>query len=190
MESLTFLVIVCFLAASASILLTFYLPDNRNTGPRQTPDWTAEKLDEYTKMQGQAISWARRAREGEFVKDPYEYLDLPVGMRLYGVFTAFYLSAAFGRSTLPFLETTWGIMDHDSSSQLTSLLQVPGLALIVASLGSSVFCGLLLAPERNRSSFVWAVKGFTGGPLAIREIKGLESLITRGEQEEQAKIKL
>jgi hypothetical protein len=147
-------------------------------------------LDEYTKKQGQAMSWARRAREGEFVKDPYEYLELSLGMRVYGLLTAFYLSLAFGRSTPTFLETTWGIMDHDSSSQLTNLLHVPGLALIMASVGSSVFCGLFLAPERSRSSFVWAVKGFMGGPLAIREISGLESLITRGEQEEQAKLKL
>jgi hypothetical protein len=111
-------------------------------------------------------------------------------MQLYGLLTAFYLSFAFGRSTPTFLESTLGIMDHDSTSQLTSLLHVPGFFLLVATVGSSVFCGLVLAPERSRSSFVWAVKGFMGGPLAIREISGLEKLITRGEQEQQAKLKL
>ena len=50
--------------------LVLSLTDKRNTGPRQTPDRTVGKLDDYTKQQGRAVSWAQRAKLGEFVKDP------------------------------------------------------------------------------------------------------------------------
>ena len=164
--------------------LTHLATDKRNTGPQQTPDWTVEKLDESLKRQGEAISWARRAKLGEFVKDPFETLDLPLGIRLYFVLTAFWLSFAYGRSTSPFLENMLGLGD---GRQIVALMQAPGLALALACVGSSAVCGFLLAPERNRSSFVWAVKGFLGGPLAITQLRDLEALITLGEKEERAR---
>lgn len=162
--------------------------DKRNVGPLQTPDWTPEKIDEYTKRQGEAISWARRAKEGEFIKDEGEILDLSLGLRFYCILTSFLLSFAFGRSTPVFLVSTSGIMDIDASSQFISVLQAPALALVLASIGSSVLCGVMMAPGKNRSSYVWAFKGLFGGPLAFLEMRELESLITRGEQEKQAKL--
>lgn len=121
---------------------------------------------------------------GEFIKDPAESLDLSVATRLYCVLATFWLSFAYGRSTPTFLERFVGLTD---SSQLTNAMQPPALALLLASIGSCGLCGFLLAPERNRSSFIWAVKGFLGGPLTIRELRELETLITRGEQEEIGK---
>ena len=44
--------------------------DKRNTGPKQTPDWTVEKLDEWGRRQGRVEAWARKAKEGVFVNDP------------------------------------------------------------------------------------------------------------------------
>jgi hypothetical protein len=164
-------------------LLFLVILDKRNTGPQQTPDWTVETLDEYTKAQGQALSWAKRAKLGEFLNDPDEVMDLDLGLRLYCIAVAFEFCFAFGKSTPSFLHDMVGLTT-EASRQLTGVLQAPGFALAVASIGSSVACGFFLAPERNRDSFVWAVKGLMGGPLAVRRLQGLEALITRGAQED------
>jgi hypothetical protein len=144
-------------------------------GPPQTPDWTAERLDEYGRARGRAESWVRRAKLGEYVKDPYEQLDLDLGLRLYSIAAAFTTSFAFGRSTPTFLKDFLA-MDNGGVSEP---LQIPALALIVASLGSSIVCGVLFAPSKNRNSFVWTVKGFMGGPLAVLQLQGLEALLTQ-----------
>lgn len=164
----------------------FELPyaDKRNTGPRLTPDWTPELIDEYTKKQGKAIDWARRARLGEFVQDPLEVLDLNTMMRVYLAFSVMEVSFAFGRSTPAFFDKI-GI--EDVSGELLPLLQVPGLALAIANIGSSIFCGAVLAPPLNRNPFVWYLKGFLGGPLALFELRNAKALITRGETEQLAK---
>lgn len=161
----------------------FELPyaDKRNIGPRLTPDWTPERIDEYTKKQGKAIDWARRARLGEFVKDPLEVMDLNAIMRLYLAFSVMEISLAFGQSTPKFLDMM-GIADVPS---LLSLLQVPALILTVANIGSCAFCGAVLAPPLNRDSSVWYMKGFFGGPLAVLELRSANALITRGEAEQQ-----
>jgi hypothetical protein len=160
--------------------------EKRNTGPRQTPDWTPERLDEYAKMQGRAQSWARRAKLGEFVKDPSESLDLPMEIRFYAVFTAWFVAFAYGRATPSFftdmLGSSWSPTDIDS---LTGRLQIPGLVLGLASFGSSIICAALLAPERNRSVLVWAIKGLFGGPLAVTQLKDLDELITLEETQKQ-----
>lgn len=152
--------------------------DKRNTGPRQTPEWTVETLDEYTKQQGNAISWAKRARQGEFVKDPSEILDLTLPMAFYCVMTWMVVAFAFGRSTPAFL-TMAGMTD----TGIEHVLQLPGLALALASLGSGVVSATVLAPQLNRDSFVWGIKGVCGGPLAVLELRALEPLITRRELE-------
>lgn len=162
--------------------LVLSLTDKRNTGPRQTPDWTVEKLDEYTKQQGRAVSWAKRAKLGEFVKDPNELLVLSLPMTFYCVMTWFIVAFAFGRSTPAFLT-----MIGSEGSGFNEFLQAPGLALAAASLGSSIFSGIILAPQLNRDVFTWSVKGFCGGPLAVLELRGLEPLITQGELQEQQK---
>lgn len=153
-----------------------------------TPDWTPERLDEYAKMQGRAQAWARRARMGEFVTDPNETLDMPLTSRVYSILTAFWMAFAFGRATPSFLMNVVG-GDHgfhsvDDVTRLTATLQIPGLALAVMSVGSGVVCAALLAPERNRSVLIWALKGFLGGPLSILQLRELGTLITR-EQEEK-----
>jgi len=167
-----------------------YVPpfaEKRNTGPKLTPDWTPERLDEYAKAQGRAQAWARRAKLGEFVKDPFETLDLPAGIRFYAVVSAFLVSFAYGRATPGFLRDVVGNWSTEDIRSLTESLQIPGLALGLASLGSSVVCAALLAPERNRDALVWAIKGFFGGPLAIRQLRELDTLITR-EEDEKAQI--
>jgi hypothetical protein len=152
--------------------------DKRNTGPRQTPDWTPERVDEYARRQGQAQDWARRAKLGEFVKDPFETLDIPLELRFYAVFSAWFFAFAYGRATPAFLENVVGSWSSPEIQKLQESLQIPGLVLGLASLISSVVCATLLAPERNRSGLVWAVKGFFGGPLAVRQLRELNTLIT------------
>ncbi|KAG7342013.1 hypothetical protein IV203_007105 [Nitzschia inconspicua] len=159
--------------------------EKRNTGPRQTPDWTPERLDEYAKMQGRAQSWARRAKLGEFVKDPFESLDSPIEFRLYAVLTAWFVAFSFGRATPAFLRDVVGSWSDPDIHSLTDTLQVPALALALASMGSSIICGALLAPEKNRSVLVWAVKGFFGGPLAVRQLRELDELITLEDQQKK-----
>lgn len=163
--------------------------DKRNTGPSQTPDWTAEKLDEYAIQQGKAQSWARRSRLGEFVKDPSETADLSTEVRLYAISTAFFVAFAFGRATPKFLAEVLQIGTINSAEGLQGVLQVPALALALASLGSSIVCAALLAPERNRSVISWGLKGLFGGPLTVLQLKELDSLITKGE-EESAKMEV
>lgn len=165
----------------------FELPyaDKRNTSPRMTPDWTPEKIDAYTKAQGRAIDWARRAKMGEFVNDPLEVLDLNAMMRLYLVFMVVEVSLAFGQSTPAFFEMV-GITDP---SAILTVLQAPALALTAASVASCVVCGVVLAPPLNRSAFIWAVKGFLGGPLAVLELRGAEALITREETDRRSRDK-
>lgn len=151
--------------------------DKRNTGPQQTPLWTAEKLDEYGAAQGRAEAWARKAKMGEFVKDPEETLDLPLAYRAYAVFAAFFVAFSFGRSTPTLLS------QFDMSAGIQELLQAPALAVLVASLGSGIVSGAVLAPSKNRSSFVWGVKGLLAGPLAVANLRVLDDLVTREETE-------
>jgi hypothetical protein len=122
------------------------------------------------------------------VKDPFETLDLPLAIRLYAIFTSFFISFAYGRATPAFLKDVVGSLSSlEDIQNLTSTLQIPALALGLSSLGSSIFCAALLAPERNRDALVWAIKGFFGGPITIRQLRELEKLITREEeQREQA----
>jgi hypothetical protein len=153
-----------------------------------TPDWTPERLDEYAKMQGRTQAWARRARMGEFVTDPNESFDMPLGNRVYSIGSAFLVAFAIGRATPSFLLDVVGMergyQSMEDVTQLTGALQIPGLALALASVGSCIVCGAVLAPERNRSFLVWAIKGFLGGPLSILQLRELETLITREQEEE------
>ena len=156
--------------------------EKRNIGPRQTPDWTAERLDEWGAQQGRAISWARKAKEGEFVGDPMETLDMEFPQRAYSILTAFVVAAAFGRSTPTFLAN----IGVESSSLLEELLQAPAAALLLAAVGSSVYCAYQAA-GKNRNKLLWLVKGFLGGPLVVRQLTGLAGLTTVGEQLENDK---
>jgi len=153
--------------------------DKRNTGPRQTPDWTPEKLDEFAVQQGRAQAWSRRSQLGEFVKDPFETLDLSLEVRIYAVSTAFLFAFAFGRATPEFLDMI-GTVNGES---FIEILKIPGLALVGANVGSSLLCAVKLAPERNRNAFKWGIKGLSGGLFIIQQLRGLDQLITREEKE-------
>ena len=151
--------------------------DKRNTGPLQTPDWTPEKLDEWGKQQGKAMAWARKARDGEFVKDPLENLDLELPQRLYSILTALLASLVFGKSTPTLLHN----LDVDSSlASVPDALQAPAAALLLAAVGSGVFSAIQ-AGSLNRNQVIWFIKGILGGPLTIRQLRGLSSLTTLGE---------
>jgi hypothetical protein len=160
--------------------------DVRNTGPKLTPDWTPQRLDEWGRQQGRVESWARQAKQGAFVGDPLESFDsLLVSQRLYGIGTALLTALAFGRAT-PNLISLVGLDNGDGavSNSLAVALQIPAVALIVASLGSSVYCAMT-ASKKNRSLYVWAVKGFMGGPITVQQLASLSVLITRQEMQDQ-----
>lgn len=155
--------------------------DNKNVGPRQTPIWTPEKLDEAGKKAGQAQAWARKARMGELKKDPFEILAVEGELRLYSIFVAIYVSLAFGNAT----PRAFNMIGIESSDDLLEFFKIPALALLVAGIGSAVVNAVALAPPKKRSSFVWGLKGLMGGPLAVRQLRELDDLKTIGEMEGQ-----
>ena len=122
---------------------------------------------------------------GEFVKDPEEVLDLPFGIRLYTVATLWLLAIAFGRSTPTFFVDTTGLIDTiEDARRLMESLEIPASALGLASFGSAIACSVILAPQKNRSPLVWGIKGLCGGPVAVRQLVGLDKLITFQDQED------
>lgn len=157
---------------------TFERPfaDRRNVGPQMVPDWTPERLDEWGKQQGKSIAWARRAREGEFVGDPLETLDLELPQRAYSILTGLCVAFSFGKSTTTVLSQ----FDGDLSFLLQAS-QVPAAALLLSAFGSGIFSAFQ-ASGKNRNAAIWLVKGFLGGPLTVRQLRGLPDLQTRGDQ--------
>ncbi|KAL7543127.1 hypothetical protein ACHAXR_012425 [Thalassiosira sp. AJA248-18] len=154
--------------------------DNPNKGPRQTPLWTPEKLDEAGKKAGEAQAWARRARMGELKKDPFEILAVEGELRAYSILVAITVALAFGNSTPTALDMFGLNLDG-----LLDVAKIPALVLMVAGLGSAVANGVVFAPAKKRSSFVWGLKGLMGGPLAVRQLQELDDLMTVGESEGQ-----
>lgn len=167
--------------------------DQRNVGPRQTPDWTVEQLDEWGRQQGRVESWARKARQGAYVNDPLESLDsLTLQQRLYSILSAFVTALSFGKATPKFIhlierfgpnnDGDHGIMSENAFT----VLQIPTVLLLVFAMGSSLFC-VVKAPEKNRSSFVWGFKGFLGGPFTIQQFFSATTRITQQEQDDLRK---
>mmetsp|Transcript_24072 Transcript_24072/g.41234 ORF Transcript_24072/g.41234 Transcript_24072/m.41234 type:complete len:377 (-) Transcript_24072:145-1275(-) len=154
--------------------------DNTNKGPKQTPLWTPEKLDEAGKKAGEAQAWARKARMGELKKDPFEILAVEGELRVYSIFVAITVALAYGNATPTALK-----MIGFESIDFFDFFQIPALALLAASLGSAVVNGVVFAPPKRRSSFVWGIKGLMGGPLAVRQLRELDDLKTIGEIEGQ-----
>ena len=160
--------------------------DKRNVGPKQTPSWTPEQLDEWGKQQGKAQAWARKAKQGAFVRDPAETLDLEPSQKMYSILTALLTAAVFGKSTQPAV-TSMLSLNSDTTQQLLGVqeaLQAPALALLLAAVGSGIFSSMQ-AGGLNRNQVVWLIKGVLGGPLTVRQVMGLDRLTTVGEQEEQ-----
>lgn len=145
-------------------------------------------LDEYAKQRGRAQDWARKAKLGEFVKDPSETSELAPEVRIYAIFTAFFFAFSFGRATPKFLADVLHVGTTSSAQGLQGVLQIPALTLAVAAVGSSIVCAAVLAPERNRDAIMWGLKGFFGGPLTVLELRELNTLITR-EETDAAKAK-
>mmetsp|Transcript_9787 Transcript_9787/g.14604 ORF Transcript_9787/g.14604 Transcript_9787/m.14604 type:complete len:375 (-) Transcript_9787:79-1203(-) len=155
--------------------------DNTNKGPRQTPLWTPEKLDEAGRKAGEAQAWARKARMGELKKDPFEILAVEGELRVYSVVAAMTVAIAFGNSSKQALD----MIGASGFDPLLEVLKLPALTLLAAGLGSGLANALIFAPEKKRSGFVWGVKGLMGGPLALRQLRELDELKTIGESEGQ-----
>lgn len=135
-------------------------------------------LDEEGKKRGRAQAWARKARDGEFVKDPYEILAIEGAIQAYSIFCFLLTAFAFGRATPSLFE----VMHLENAGRgVQEIAQVPALVAILTAIGSSIVTSAILAPEKNRSQFVWAIKGLFGGPIAVAELRGLDILQTRGE---------
>jgi hypothetical protein len=165
--------------------------DKRNTGPKQTPDWTVEQLDAWGKQQGRVESWARKARQGAYVNDPLESLDsLTLEQRLFSILTAFVTTVSFGKATPNFVRLIGMFVTKSSDSDngivledTLAILQIPAVLLLVVAVGSSLFCGIK-APEKNRSPTVWGIKGILGGPFAIQQLLAASTRITQQEQDD------
>ncbi|KAI2489298.1 hypothetical protein MHU86_25291 [Fragilaria crotonensis] len=151
--------------------------DKRNVGPQQTPLWTPDKLDEEGRKLGRASDWARQAKAGAFIQDPAEILAIDGGLRVYSIITSLFIAFAFGHVTEGFIDA----LHLDPTLQ--GALQPPSLTIVVANIGSSIFA-YTKASDKNRSKFVWGVKGLLGGPVAVFQLSGLNELRTRAEQEQ------
>jgi hypothetical protein len=156
--------------------------DKRNVSPLMTPEWTPEMLDEEGRKRGKAQAWARKARAGEYRRDPMERTGVEGSIRAYCIVWIMTTAFAFGQSSPTFLQTFVGLTDS-ASATILDVLHPIALALIAASIGSCVVSSVVLAPPLNRSSFNWGLKGLAGGPLTVFQLKSLEALRTRGEDE-------
>eukprot|EP00977_Amphora_coffeiformis_P011366 scaffold2744_cov160-Amphora_coffeaeformis.AAC.3 len=145
-----------------------------------------KRLDEWGRQQGKAQAWARRAREGEFVKDPLETIELDTQQTAFSIITALMVSTAFGKSTPNFLQMTGWIPDQTAVPSLLGTLQGPAAGLLLASVGSLVFCATT-AKSKNRDAFVWATKGLLGGPLTIKSLRESSALLTQAQDVERKK---
>jgi len=156
----------------------------KNPNP-QLPDWTPERLDEYAARQGKVKDWVRDQQEkrarGELMKDPYEAWNIEGSLQAYSMFSALFVAFAFGKATPELLSML------DMEDGIIALLQAPAFALGLASVGSAIVASVVLAPQKKRGSFVWALKGFFGGPIALVQLRGLDVLVTEREKEENSR---
>lgn len=136
---------------------------------RILPEWTPAMLDEEGRRAGRAMSWARDQAK-KCVSDPFESFHLEANLQLYSILSSLVVSFVYGRSTATLLKL------FDSNADVKSFLesfQPVAIAIIAASLLSSVINGFILAPEKNRSMVIWFIKGFVGG----KKVDNLEILL-------------
>ena len=155
-----------------------FIADKRNTGPKFTPDWTPEMLDEEGRKAGKAQAWARSAKAGEFTKDRFEFMNIEGGLQVYSILTTLFTAFSFGRATPKLFD-----MFHMEGSSALDIMQTFSMIIIFSSIGSGIVCGTILAPGKNRSPITWGVKGYAGGIFAVLQLKSLNDLKTRGEIE-------
>lgn len=166
--------------------------EKRNTLPKSwTPDWTVERLDEYTKRQGAAQSWVRNAKDGLYIQDPYEtFYFTNILQLLYCIILISSISISYGKSTTTFISLLTNLIYNsdsdniDNTNVLLSYLQGPALIIFIISIGCSVY-STTIATQKNRNVIMWLWKGFFGGPFTIQSIQNINTLITQGEKRQQ-----
>lgn len=171
--------VVCFSATSGSSHRCFFCfvahthacTDKRNVGPQQTPDWTPERIDESMKDRGKVYDWARQVRAGEIISDEFESPNIEGTLRLYSIASAVTIAFAFGRSTQTLL-VDFLQMSNSEANGVVDALQGPGLAIVLASIGSSI-ASYILASQQGRGKLIWGLKGLLGGPPAILQLRSL-----------------
>jgi len=144
------------------------------SGPRQTPDWTLEKLDEKGRKRREVL----QARGGKFTKDQYESLNIEGSMQRYSIFAAAFIAFALSNASSNSLEL---LNLGATASILLHVMQYIALKLVIIQAVACILCGAVFAPTKNRSRFVWGVKGLVGGPLAIMQLNKLDELMTLDE---------
>lgn len=158
---------------SSNYEIPFSNRKNISTNRRQ-PEWTAEQLDEEARRRGKTYDWARKVREEKEKnigkKDLAETIDVHGGLRVYAIIFTLLSSIAYGKATPPAME--W----MDASPTFLTLIQGVALILLSASIVSSIYSSVVLAPPKNRNSLIWAIKGFAGGPPAVFQLKELNDL--------------
>lgn len=160
--------------------------DKRNTGPKKDGyEYTVEELDRMSERQSKAARWANDARRDTLVRDPMETFDLDLTQRVYAMTTALLVVTAYGKSTPTFLTQFVGL-PAGSGSEFLGVLQIPALVLLLASVGSTVVCGMQ-ANDKRRNPVVWAFKGLMGGPLTVGQLRNSAQLVTQGEFDDQQK---
>jgi len=148
--------------------------------------WTAERLDEWGKRRGKSLAEMKRTRDDSLVLDQSETGELELGQKAYSVLTALAVAVAFGKSTPTFLSLTLHLFPSPTDAGLAEILdvlKVPAAALLLASVGSCVFCAIQ-APDKRRNPAVWAFKGLMGGPASVGEMRQLPKLLTGREVRE------
>jgi len=153
--------------------------DVKPSAASSNPYWTPAKLDEWGKMRGKVIADAQREQADQLVADRMETLDLEPPLRLYTILTGSLSSVAFGKATPTFLAQVLHVSNVESGLEV---IKLPAAALLLACLGSSVFCATQ-ASQKKRNAVVWTLRGLLGGPLAIVQLKDLPDLVTRREFE-------
>jgi len=149
----------------------------KSTVSESKPEMTPEMLDEEGRKAGRAVAWAKAARAGEYKKDPYEKMNVENDLQVYSILSVLFVSFAFGKSSDKALDLLGFTNDG-----ILSVLHGPALVLFLVSISSCVFCAIFLAPEKNRSPFIWGVKGLAGGVLTVLQLKELDSLNLRRDE--------
>jgi hypothetical protein len=182
-------------AIAAALAASAKRPDSPPVGPAVASDsaskiqqafTTAQRLDvELARGAGRASSWAAAKRkEREKTKKVrtenamYESMDsLSTPQRVFSVVTWSLVALAYGQASPQFFTQVLPVAPSPAAlSELLESLQVPATALLVTSLGSAVACGFM-AQTKGRNLGSWAVKGFLGGPLTIRQLRDLQPIV-------------
>lgn len=157
---------------------SFERPRYDNVGPRQTPAWTPEQLDEWGRSRGEYLAKIKREKLDRLMVDRQESLDLEMGQRVYSILAALLVALAFGQSTPTFLTSFLSYSETDL--EVLDVLRAPAASMLLAGIGSSIYCGKQ-ASEKKRNAGIWAFKGLVGGPLTVRQLRELPQLVTQRE---------